>query len=56
VKTTGTILKRKVGYASASGEPEINDINEEEQVRRKKRNKMDIDTIGAVTVTSESGA
>ena len=37
--TKGTIvLKRRVGYA------EIDEINEEEEVRKEKRNKMDIDT------------
>ena len=48
IKNTGTILKRKVGYAWASDEHEINnsEINEEEQIRSEKRNKMmDIDTI-----------
>ena len=39
--TKTTVLKRRVGYG------EINEINEEEQVRSEKRNKMDIDSLGA---------
>ena len=46
--TKPTVLKRKVGYG------EINEINEEEQSRSEKRNKMDVDTTNR-TMNSARG-
>ena len=47
IKTT--LLKRKVGYG------QINEKNEEDEARRDKRNKMDVDATGAAGVSSVSG-
>lgn len=41
--TKTTILKRRVGYG------EINEVNEEEEIRSEKRNKMEVDTNAAVS-------
>lgn len=38
-----TMLKRKVGYG------DVNEINEEEEARGEKRNKMDVDTMASVS-------
>jgi hypothetical protein len=40
-----TILKRRVGY----GEINNTEVNEEEEIRSEKRNKMDVDTTAAVS-------
>lgn len=47
IKTT--VLKRKVGYG------QINEKNQEDEARRDKRNKMDVDTTGAASLSSASG-
>lgn len=44
--TKTAILKRRVGYG------EINEINEEEEVRSGKRNKMDVDNVVGVSSSS----
>jgi hypothetical protein len=41
-----SILKRRVGYGDS------NEINEEEEVRREKRNKMDIDASAMTSILS----
>jgi hypothetical protein len=41
-----SILKRRVGYGDSK------EINEEEEVRREKRNKMDIDASAMTSILS----